>query len=244
MNLKNLLESSVGQTRRLKISKEFTCRFCEKDFVKEKTLAVHMCEPKRRYMQKDERRVQSGFYVYNRFYKLTQNGKTEKTYEEFCKSPYYNAFVKFGSFMSNVNPLYPDKYIDWVIKSQIPLDKWCKEELYDKYVVDLIKSENVETASERSINTMCEWANKNEAQWNHYFLYANLNRITYDIRDGKVSPWIMLNSDNGMKALKNLSDDQLQTVGPMIDLVFWLDKFKANKTDTEFVKNIVKEAKL
>jgi hypothetical protein len=146
--------------------------------------------------------------------------------------------------MSNVNPLYPDKYIDWVIKSQIPLDKWCKEELYDKYVIDLIKSENVETASERSINTMCEWANKNEAQWNHYFLYANPNRITYDIRDGKVSPWIMLNSDNGMATLKKLSDDQLQTISPMIDLSFWLDKFKLNKNDTEFVKNIIKEAKL
>jgi hypothetical protein len=146
--------------------------------------------------------------------------------------------------MSNVNPLYPDKYIDWVIKSQVPLDKWFREELYDKYVVDLIKSENVESASERSINTMCEWANKNEAPWNHYFLYANLNRITYDIRDGKVSPWIMLNSDTGMKALKNLSDDQLQTIGPMIDVVFWLDKFKANKNDTDFVKNIIKEANL
>lgn len=203
-----------------------------------------MCEPKRRYMQKDERRVQSGYYVYNRFYKLTQNGKNDKTYEDFCKSPYYNAFVKFGSFMSNVNPLYPDKYIDWVIKSQIPLDKWCKEELYDKYVIDLIKVENVETASERTINTMCDWGNKNEAQWNHYFLYANPNRITYDIRDGKVSPWIMLNSDNGMNALRRLSDDQLQTVGPMIDLSFWLDRFKTNKSDVEFVKNIIKEAKI
>jgi len=91
---------------------------------------------------------------------------------------------------------------------------------------------------------MCEWATKNDSSWNHYFLYANVNRITYDIRDGKVSPWIMLNSDNGMKALKNLSDDQLQTIGPMIDLAFWLDRFKTNKNDVEFVKNIVKEANL
>ena len=244
MNLKNLLESSVGQTRRSKISKEFKCRFCDKDFAKEKTLAVHMCEPKRRYMQKDERRVQSGFYVYNRFYKITQNGKTDKTYEEFCKSPYYNAFVKFGSFMSNVNPLYPDKYIDWVIKSQIPLDKWCREELYDKYVVDLIKSENVETAIERSVNTMCEWANKNNAEWNHYFLYANLNRITYDIRDGKISPWVVYTSDNGLKALKKLSDDQLETISPMIEPQLWADKIIENLDDLDFVQKVIKEAKL
>lgn len=203
-----------------------------------------MCEPKRRYLQKDERRVQAGFYVYNRFYKLTQTGKQEKTYEDFCKSPYYNAFVKFGSFMSNVNPLYPDKYIDWIVKSGIALDKWCKEELYDKFVIDLIKSENVESASERSINTMCDWADKNNSKWNHYFLYANLNRITYDIRDGKLSPWILLNTDNGLSALKKLSDDQLQTIGPMIDIVFWTNKFKEQKQDLLFIKNIIREANI
>ena len=223
---------------------EFECRFCGKTFVKEKTLAVHMCESKRRYMQKNERRVQAGFYVYNKFYKLTQNSKNEKTYEDFCKSPYYNAFVKFGSFMSNVNPLYPDKYIDWIIKSGVALDKWCREELYDKYVLELIKSENVESASERTINTMCEWAEKNSASWSHYFSYANLNRITYDVRDGKISPWILLNSDSGKTSLKKMNDEQLNTISPMIDIVFWSEKFKINKTDLEFVKNIIKEAKL
>jgi hypothetical protein len=201
-----------------------------------------MCEPKRRYMQKDERRVQSGFYVYDKFYKLTQNSKVDKTYEDFCKSPYYNAFVKFGSFMSNVNPLYPDRYIEWIIRSGVPLDKWCREELYDSYVLDLLKSEQVESASERTINTMCEWGDKNNARWNHYFLYANSNRITYDIRDGKISPWVLLNCENGKAALGQMTDEQLQTIAPMIDPSFWKDKFKNNKSDLEFVKKIIKEA--
>lgn len=205
---------------------------------------VHMCEPKRRYLQRDERRVQSGFYVYNRFYKITQNAKKEKTYEDFVKSPYYNAFVKFGSFMSNVNPLYPDRYIDWIIKSEVPLDKWCVEALYDKYVVDLIKTERVETATERSVQTMIAWGESNNAAWNHYFLYANVNKIVYDIRDGKVSPWVMLNCDNGIKVLQQMNDEQLQIIAPMVDVEFWSNTFRKNKNDTEFVKNLVKEANL
>ena len=203
-----------------------------------------MCEPKRRYMQRDEKRVQNGFYVYNRFYKITQNAKKEKTYEEFVKSPYYNAFVKFGSFMSNVNPLYPDKYIDWIIRSEVKLDKWCVEALYDKYVVDLIKTESANTAAERSINTMIVWAQKHSAGWNHYFSYANVNKIVYDIRDGKVSPWIVLNSDNGVRALQNLNDEQLQIIAPMVDIEFWSEHFRKNKSDLEFVKNLIKEAKI
>lgn len=243
MNLETLLETLDGMKKTSRAS-EFECRFCGKSFVKEKTLAVHMCESKRRYLQKDERRVQSGFYVYNRFYKITQNSKNEKTYEDFCKSPYYNAFVKFGSFMSNVNPLYPDRYIDWIIRSGTALDKWCREELYDKYVLDLIKTENVESASERTINTMCVWAEKNSAAWNHYFSYANLNRITYDVRDGKISPWILLNSDSGKSSLQKMSDEQLGTISPMIDPAFWTDRFRTNRTDLDFVKNIIKEAKI
>ena len=188
--------------------------------------------------------MQNGFYVYNRFYKITQNAKKEKTYEDFVKSPYYNAFVKFGSFMSNVNPLYPDKYIDWIIKSEVKLDKWCVEALYDKYVVDLIKTEQVEAAVERSINTMVAWGEKHSAGWNHYFSYANVNKIVYDIRDGKVSPWVMLNSDNGIRALQNMNDEQLQIIAPMVDIEFWSEHFRKNKTDVEFAKKVIKEAQI
>lgn len=195
-------------------------------------------------MQRGERRVQSGFYVYKRFYELTQNNKEEKIYEDFCKSPYYNAFVKFGSFMSNVNPLYPDRYIDWIIRSGVALDKWCREELYDKYVLDLIKTESAESACERSINTMCSWGEKNSADWSHYFSYANLDRLTYDVRDGKISPWMLLNSDRGTDALKKLTDEQLHTIAPMIDPEFWSDRFAKKREDVEFVKTIIKEARI
>ena len=82
------------------------------------------------------------------------NAKKDKTYDDFCKSPYYNAFVKFGSFINNVRPLYPERYVDHVVTSGVKLDHWCKEELYEQYATNLIKKENVETALERSIMTM------------------------------------------------------------------------------------------
>jgi hypothetical protein len=113
-----------------------------------------MCEQKRRVLQKDEKRVQMGFFAYNRFYQLTQAAKKQKPYSDFCKSAYYNAFVKFGSFVNNVNPLYPERFIDFVVKSGIKLDHWCRDDLYDKYLSDLIKIEPVESAIERSLQYM------------------------------------------------------------------------------------------
>jgi hypothetical protein len=223
---------------------KFECQYCNATFTQEKTLAVHMCERKRRHFARNDRATVAGFQTYNRFYQLTQNSKDNKTFDDFAKSSYYNAFVKFGSFLSNVNPLYPDKFIDYVVKSGVKLDHWCREELYEKYVINLIHTESVETALERSIKYMEEWANENNSLWNHYFLYVSSNRASYDIKDGKISPWLVLNSKSGKKMLANFRDDQLSSISNIIDPTIWVKKFKTQKFDLDLVKRIVQEADL
>lgn len=228
----------------LENSKPYVCQYCSSGFTREKTLTVHVCEQKRRALAQHDKHVVLGFDTYNRFYKISQNSKQEKTYEEFARSPYYNAFVKFGSFVSNVNPLYPDRFIDFVVRSGIKLDHWCRDEIYDKYVVDLIKTETVETALQRSISHMIEWGENNNASWNHYFHYVSLSRATYDIKDGKVSPWLVLNSNSGKEMVKKFNDEQLNAVSTVLDIPFWLKKFKNLPADAELVKQVVKESNL
>jgi hypothetical protein len=57
--------------------------------MQEKTLVAHMCERKRRALQKDEKRVQAGYMAFNRFWQLTQNAKVLKSYDNFADSSYY-----------------------------------------------------------------------------------------------------------------------------------------------------------
>jgi hypothetical protein len=222
----------------------YICQYCKKGFMKENTLAVHICEQKRRALARTEKHVVLGYDTYNRFYKRTQNFKGDKSYDDFAKSPYYNAFVKFGSFVSNVNPLYPERFMDYVVTSGVKLDHWCRDELYDKYVVDLIKTETVETALQRSITHMMSWGDGHQASWNHYFLYVSLSRAAYDIKDGKVSPWLILNSANGKAMIKRFSDDQLNAVNVIMDIPFWLNKFKRLPADVELVKQVVRESSI
>ncbi len=226
------------------MSEVYTCQHCGHKFSKEKTLAVHVCEQKRRALAKTERHVVLGYDAYNRFYRMTQNAKHDKTYEDFAKSPYYNAFIKFGSFVSNVNPLYPDKFIDYVVRSGVKLDHWCREELYDQYVIALVKKEPAEVALERSINTMMDWADKNQSSWNHYFNYASLSRATFDIKDGKISPWLVLNCKTGREMLKKFNDEQLAAINAVMDVQYWLNKFKKVPADVEIVKEVVREYNL
>ena len=205
---------------------------------------VHMCEQKRRALQKNEKRVQLGFIAFNQFYKLSAGAKKDKTYEEFCKSQYYNAFVKFGSFVSNVKPLYPEKYINYVVTSGVKLDQWCKEEMYELYAIDLIKKEGVETALERSVNTMVEWANENNSVWNHYFNYVSLNKAVWHIKDGKISPWLILNCASGKTLLGKLNDEQLSMIYNVVDPTHWALRFKRQVKDVQLVKDVAKESGL
>lgn len=223
------------------VDQPHVCIHCAKKFSQERTLVSHMCEKKRRAMQRDEKRVQAGFMVYNRFYQLTQGAKKLKSYDNFCNSSYYNAFVKFGSFINNINPLYPDKYIDFVIKSGVRLDNWCRDELYEQYLYEMLKVEPVESAVQRTLQTMMEWADENEAEFRHYFEYVNLNRAVQDLVNGRTSCWVILNCKSGKKMVENMNDEQLSIIAPAFDVKYWLKKFKEIPADVALVKEICKE---
>jgi hypothetical protein len=222
----------------------YKCEYCGKLFAKEKTLIVHVCEQKRRHLSKTEKHVQAAMIVYQKFYDIAQKNTKQKTFDEFAKSPYYTAFVKFGSFIVNTNPVYPEKFIEWVVKSGVKLDHWCRDELYDQYVAEMIKIEPADGAIQRSIKTMMEWGDSNKAAWEHYFSYVNLNRATHDIKEGLVSPWMLLNCKAGRELLGKMNDEQLAIVSPIIDPHFWKKRFNSHPADVELVKEVIKEANI
>lgn len=220
------------------------CTYCDKTFTRERTLQVHMCEPKRRHLQKNEKWVQNAFMVFQRFYQIHQHGQKEKTYDDFCKSAYYNAFVKFGRFMMHINPLYPEKYIDYVILSKIKLDHWARDDLYEAYLIETLKAEPVESALQRSIATMMDWSAEQNAQWADYFRLVNTNRAVQHIQQGKISPWLLLGCKAGKNLLQSFNDEQLQMVARFIAPEFWTQRIKSSPADQLFVQETAKEAKI
>ena len=224
--------------------KDYECQFCKRSFTREKTLAAHVCEPKRRHQQQDEKHVQIAYIAYKRFYELTQGSSNFKTYEHFAQSQYYNAFVKFGNHIININVINPDYFIDYVIRSNTKLDHWCKDAVYEEYLLPYIKTENVRDALERSIITMEKWATENDAQFNHFFKFVSFNKAVALIRNGKISPWIIYNSKTGMEMLEKMTDEQLGLINDFIDPIYWSRRFEAFVSDVEWVKHILSDANM
>ena len=140
--------------------------------------------------------------------------------------------------------MYPEKYVDYVVTSGVKLDHWCREEMYEKYALELIKKEGVQTALERSIMTMMDWADENNSVWNHYFNYVSLNRAIYHIKDGKISPWLILNCKSGKEMMNKFNDEQLEIIFNIMDPQHWARRFKRQTNDVGTVKEVVRESNL
>jgi len=205
-----------------------------------------MCETKRRYQQEKEVGVQFGFQAYLRFYEMTQGSAKMKNYEDFVKSPYYSAFVKFGRHMISIRAVNPKMFIEWVLKENKKLDRWCQESVYNEFLTQYIRKEAVQDALERALTEIQDYVDETEgiAGLKDYFRYGNTNRIISHINNGRVSPWIVFNCDSGVEFLDKLNEEQIALIIETIDPTHWQRKFVDYLADTEWVKSILKEAGL
>ena len=225
---------------------KFVCKYCEKEYSKESTLAVHLCEPKRRWQQEKETGVQLGLRAYLQFYEVTQGSAKLKSYEDFVASPYYNAFVKFGRHLVSIRAINGTSFTNWLLKNNKKLDQWCKDSFYEEWLHEYIRREAVQDAMERALKEMEDYASGDSgiASFSHYFKYGNTNRICHHIVTGRVSPWVVFNCSSGVDFLGNLTEEQIVLVMPYIDPDFWNRKFTDYMADVEWCKHVLKAAGL
>jgi len=225
----------------------YKCRYCEREFRKESSLAVHLCEPKRRWQQEKETGVQLGLRAYLRFYEITQGSAKLKSYEDFVTSSYYNAFVKWGRHLVGIRGINPPAFLEWLLKNNKKIDQWCKDDFYVTYLHEYLRREAVQDALERALKEMQDYADEHEelkGGFKDYFRYANANRICHHISTGRISAWIIYNCGSGHEFLESLGEEQVAIVMPWIDPDYWQRRFRDYTADTEWVKNILEQAGL
>ena len=166
----------------------YQCQYCRKDFIKESSLAVHVCEQKRRRQDRNERGVELGFQAYVRFYEMSQGSAKYKTYDDFCESPYYRAFTKFGRYCVNTKVVNPKQFLEWLLKNNKKIDRWASDQLYTEYLVEYLRVEHVNDAVARSIEHSIEWHERTGHPAQDMLRYGNHNALCYDITCGRISP--------------------------------------------------------
>jgi hypothetical protein len=220
----------------------FQCRYCKREFSKETTLAVHVCEPKRRFQEQNERGVQLGFQAYIKFYEVTQGSAKLKMFEDFVESSFYRAFVKFGRHCVAIKAINPARFTEWLIRQNKKIDYWCKDSIYTEYLLDYLKLENVNDALARAIEYSMDWAEKSGHPAHDCLRYGNSNVMAYAVTTGRISAWVLYNSESGLKFLSELDATQVAMVWPYIDSEVWIKKFSDYMADQEYARDILKKA--
>ena len=201
-----------------------------------------MCEPKRRRLNKDDPGVRIGFLAYIKFYEMAQGSAKLKTYEDFCDSSYYLAFSKFGRYCVDIKAINPTQFMNWLLKGQKKIDKWTSDRFYTEYLLWYLPTEAVDDALARAMEYSIDWAEKQGHPAQDCVRYGNSNAVCYAITTGRLSPWVIYNSESGQQFLADANEEQLAMVWPYINADVWHKKFSDYPADHEYAKEILTKA--
>jgi len=108
--------------------------------------------------------------------------------------------------------------------------------------VDQLKVEAVEDALTRAIEFGMDWAEKNASPAHDCMRYGNGNVLCHAVTAGRISAWVIYNSESGQKFLSELDATQVSMIWPYIDSDAWQKRFQDRPQDQAYAKNILKQA--
>ena len=198
-----------------------------------------MCVKKQRKVDAGSVASRMGLQLYNRFYQMNTAQVNSKTIDQFIDSRYYTSFIKFARRLMDLRPIDQDRFVDYVFRNGYKERDWCKDKVYESYIVDLLLKEPADRGLERSIKTMEIWAEKYEKPLTEFFICVAPSEATHLIKMGKISPWVLYLSESGGILLESLSDEQVNILEPIINIKAWFAKFERQADDKTFVQEVL-----
>lgn len=215
------------------------CEHCGRTFARPNTLLKHMCEHKRRYLDRDRPANRIGYHSWKYFFQQHHPSKKALSYKDFTNSNYYVAFVKFGTYCVDVKVVNTGTYTDYLLKNKIPIDNWTSDKIYTKYLVEYLRVEHHYDAVKRSIENMLDIAYAENINLSDVFRYVNTNKLCQLISNGRISPWVIYQSNTGKEFLSKLDVDHTNLIFEYIDPERWNIKFKREPGYVDDVKEII-----
>jgi hypothetical protein len=134
----------------------------------EKSMLVHMCR-KQRFLEKDEKHVRFGFWIYQKFWSMNYGKNIIKPFNDFSESQFYIAFIKFAKYIHHINAVNPEMFVEFILKSGLKVDDWTKPHVYEVYLREMNKREDALSAMNRNFLLMQQWAKETGEEWTDFF---------------------------------------------------------------------------
>lgn len=207
-------------------SVDSSCEHCGRVFARPNTLFKHICEQKRRWIDRDRPSNRIGYMSWKTYFQTYHPSKKTIEYSDFAKSSYYSAFVKFGSYCSDVAVINVQAYLQHLLKNRVPIDSWTSDRSYTEYIIDYLKREDWYDAVKRTVDHLLDISQQENLRVSDVFIYSGVNKLCHMIVSGKISPWVLYQSATGKDFLAKLDTTQTNLIFEYINPERWNIKFK------------------
>ena len=211
------------------------CECCKRSFKSERVFLNHLCEPKRRILQRQERAVTLGLHAFQHFWTKRQSPRHIPTWEDFEKSSLYLGFVRFGRHILAINAINPVGFVDFLLRGEVGIDDWCKQSIYDTYIRELTKLETPMEAIERNIMLLEQWGMHNNEHWSDFFRKVAPSQAVLWILSGRISPLLIFTASSVNELFSRLTGEQIKMIECIIDEKFWEIKMSRHKDEVDAI---------
>jgi hypothetical protein len=220
------------------------CEHCGKSFARESTIIAHLCEPKRRWNDLNTPASRIAFDAWVKIQQRHFPSKKKNEPHEFIKNSMYLAFSRYGQYCVNSKVINPDHYTSWLMKTDVNIDKWTSDKIYEQYLHEYLDLEDSMEAVKRSVDTLLDMCEEQEIRLCDGLRLLSANKLCYKITSGRISSWLLFNCDTGVDFLGSLNEGQQQMIMPYINPDKWKRKFMAKSKETNEVREVLRAAGL
>lgn len=220
----------------------FRCNHCGHLFVYEDRLLKHKCKQMLRKAEIETPIGQAGWFHYQAWMRAKHHLIPQM--KSFLHSKFYNPFVRFARFVKDARIPDPEIYISLMVALDMTPVMWTNDQVYVAFLEHMDKKVAVKDHVRITLDTLFNFADDNAIEVSEVFEKIESNDLIQLMRQRKLSPWLLLQSDKFKNYYVKLSRDQRIILETIIRPKYWSEKLKTNPEVVEHMKRYVKELNL
>jgi len=223
--------------------KRFECKFCKTKFAIEQRFINHRCKQMIRDEEFRTPEGQAAWLFYQKWFKAYRRIVPKSS--AFLHSKFYNSFIRFTHFSRKVNLPDVEMYI-WLMRDRdISPTIWTNDQVYALYLEFMDRKAPPAKQAEITVNTLFELAEEHKCEVADVFDHLQPNELIHLLRQRRLSPWILLQSDKFKQFFVNqVSSEERIIMESIIRPAYWGKKFQECAADVERMKLYVAELSL
>jgi hypothetical protein len=215
------------------------CEYCGVKYKKESAFMSHQCSE---MIKAKQLKSPDGILAYQYYVQwMKEKGRKAPDPQTFSYSRFFTSFINFVAFVKKLQIPSVDRYIYLMSIRDLSPMLWCRDECYAVYLEWSDKTSTPIEQAEITVNTIFEYANKREFDYQNFFSELHPGEIFSLIQQRKLSMWVLLNSQKFRAILNALPLQERKQLSEMIGFEYWARKINDKPEAVQQMKQIVSE---